>query len=103
MAGTGVVADETIRTRERVEQRVEVAQRIVEERDVPAGGAQARGEIFESIARPLAQRAAGAGVNDDSARGAGRREAGGRRREGPVERGRECAPVFGAMRVGGRG
>ena len=99
MPRTGIVADEPIRARECGEHLVNIAQRIIEQHDFPAGGAEARGEGLKPLAWPYPHRLTSARVHHDAAADASRRR---NPQQVPVERVRERMPVFGAVRSHGR-
>jgi len=71
MAGAGVVADKTIGGRERGEEAIEVAQRVVEHHHVPTRGGEAGGDLGETFEGPQSHRVTGTGVEDDPAGRAG--------------------------------
>jgi len=98
MPGTRIVADEAIGRGERRQQRLEVGSGIVEHGHLPACGAQAVGQEFESVARPDAHRMAGAKVDHHAA---SRRGGGPRRGRGrfPLEFLCQGRPVLGTVRL----
>lgn len=104
VARTGIVADEAGGARERGQELIDIAQRVIDPDHIPARGPQPGGDLGEAFDGPETHGMAGARVDYDAARrGGGGRGTRGEKRQIPTERGREGAPMLGAMGARGAG